>query len=1097
MVSGVGWVMDAPRPFRIVQSASAADRLDAAASFLRELPPYQPVTMVAASRGAADDLARRVALERGATIGLARYSLTQIAARAAATRLTGRGVAPATALGSEAIAARACFDALRDRTLTYFGGVARAPGFPRALAHTLGELRTTGVPVAAVAHAGEGGKDLAWFLAETEQLLIDASVADRTMLLAAAAEAAGDDPSFAAPLLLLDVAVESPAEEAFIKALAARAQGLLATAPAHDDNSVRAYEQMGGTVETMRPRASTDLENLREYLFADAVPPPRELDGSLIFFSAPGEGRESVEIARRVLDEARRGVRFDEMAIFIRAPQHYQGLIEHALERARVPAWFDRGIRRPHPAGRAFLALMACAEEGLSARRFAEYLSLGQLPNAEATSPGGRSDRFWTSSGDEVFAHVGDADDMPGSGVEPDGDGVGDHDLHTLPTPRRWERMLVEAAVIGGGPTRWARRLDGLAAELDARLREVERHDESSPRAGGLRRDLDRLARLRAFALPLIEEMAAWPVSASWGEWLDVLEAIAPRVLRVPAVVIRVLADLRPMGVVGPVTLAEVRAVLSRRLLHVETEPPARRYGRVFVGGPEQARGRAFKVVFLPGLAERMFPQKPRQDPLLPDAAREQMGRRLSTLPERGRRERLLLHLAVGSVTERLYVSYPRLEVAEGRGLVPSFYALDVLRGATGRIPDYETLAQAAAEAGDPALAWPAPREAARAIDDQEHDLSVLRELLDVRPASAVRGHAQYMIRLNPGLRRSVTERWARGERQWTPFDGLVRVVEARTLSALTRHRLGRRAYSLSALQQFASCPYKFLLGAIYRLEPAEQPQPLQRLDPLTKGSLVHRIQAVFLRELDALEVLPVSPSTLDRALVVLEKAIERVADEYREQLAPAIDRVWQDEIAAIARDLRGWVRNVAGDADPWIPRYFELAFGLRPDPQRDPRSVSDPVTIDGRFVLHGAVDLVEEHPRNGELRVTDHKTGKDRTKDNLTIGGGEVLQPVLYSMAVEQVLGKPVSEARLYFCTSAGAYRSRPVRLTPEARRMGVEALEIIDRSIETGFLAASPAEGACAWCDFRPVCGPNEEARVRQRKPEHADLRELRSRP
>ena len=45
-----------------------------------------------------------------------------------------------------------------------------------------------------------------------------------------------------------------------------------------------------------------------------------------------------------------------------------------------VPAWFDRGTRRPHPAGRAFLALLACAAEGLSASRFAEYLSLGQLP---------------------------------------------------------------------------------------------------------------------------------------------------------------------------------------------------------------------------------------------------------------------------------------------------------------------------------------------------------------------------------------------------------------------------------------------------------------------------------------------------------------------------------------------------------------------------------------------------------------------------------------------------------------------------------------------------------------------------------------------
>jgi len=63
------------------------------------------------------------------------------------------------------------------------------------------------------------------------------------------------------------------------------------------------------------------------------------------------------------------------MAVILRAPQTYLGVIEHALDRAGIPAWFHRGTRRPDPAGRA---LLACADEDLSARRFAEYISLGQ-----------------------------------------------------------------------------------------------------------------------------------------------------------------------------------------------------------------------------------------------------------------------------------------------------------------------------------------------------------------------------------------------------------------------------------------------------------------------------------------------------------------------------------------------------------------------------------------------------------------------------------------------------------------------------------------------------------------------------------------------
>ena len=44
-------------------------------------------------------------------------------------------------------------------------------------------------------------------------------------------------------------------------------------------------------------------------------------------------------------------------------------------------------------------------------------------------------------------------------------------------------------------------------------------------------------------------------------------------------------------------------------------------------------------------------------------------------------------------------------------------------------------------------------------------------------------------------------------------------------------------------------------------------------------------------------------------------------------------------------------------------------------------------------------------------------------------------------------------------------------------------------------GFLPAAPAKDACRWCDYRPVCGPYEEQRVR-RKPKDrlADLQRLR---
>jgi ATP-dependent helicase/DNAse subunit B len=316
------------------------------------------------------------------------------------------------------------------------------------------------------------------------------------------------------------------------------------------------------------------------------------------------------------------------------------------------------------------------------------------------------------------------------------------------------------------------------------------------------------------------------------------------------------------------------------------------------------------------------------------------------------------------------------------------------------------------------------------------------------------------------------------------------------TRPLLDTQRLAARPYSLSALQKFASCPYQFLLSAVYRLEPAEEPEPLQKLDPLTRGALFHEVQAEFLRALQARGALPVSEDAVPHALAVLDGIMARVAGKYYEKLAPAIDRVWRDEIAAITKDLRVWVRRLPEAVD-WLPAYFEFSFGLK-DEGRDPRSVPEPVLVDGRFKLRGSVDLVEQRRGGGALRVTDHKTGKNRTTWKTVIGGGGTLQPVLYSLAVEQALGTPVTSGRLFYCTSAGGFTDHEIPINDANRRSGLEALEIVDRAIELGFLPAAPAERACTWCDFRPVCGPHEEKRIRVKPADKlGDLEALRERP
>ena len=225
------------------------------------------------------------------------------------------------------------------------------------------------------------------------------------------------------------------------------------------------------------------------------------------------------------------------------------------------------------------------------------------------------------------------------------------------------------------------------------------------------------------------------------------------------------------MGPVASVPLAEVQNVLQHWLANLQQRPPESRYGCVLVATPEQARGRSFDIVFIPGLAERMFPQKLREDPLLLDKLRRQLSSDLSVLSDRSQQERLLLQIAVGAASRRLYLSYPRLEVAEARARVPSFYALDVARSITGHVPDYEVLAREAELAGASRLAWPAPRDPSEASTMRSTILATVWPLLNTNESRA--GRLAYVMKLNSYLARSLRGRWARWQEKWSEHDGL------------------------------------------------------------------------------------------------------------------------------------------------------------------------------------------------------------------------------------------------------------------------------------------------------------------------------------
>jgi hypothetical protein len=275
---------------------------------------------------------------------------------------------------------------------------------------------------------------------------------------------------------------------------------------------------------------------------------------------------------------------------------------------------------------------------------------------------------------------------------------------------------------------------------------------------------------------------------------------------------------------------------------------------------------------------------------------------------------------------------------------------------------------------------------------------------------------------------------------------------------------------------------------------------PLQHLDPATRGGLFHRVQAEALRELAARGLLPFHPDRREDLLDCVERHLVRVAGELAEELAPALPRVWESEVEEMSADLRGWVQAVLDDDERWTPGWFELGFGLdergHARPRRDPGSAPEPVALAlaGGVRLRGAIDLVETSPDGSEIRVTDHKTGRPLDTKRLSVGQGESLQPLLYALVAEQMLGVPARGGRLFFCTRRGGYQALEARLDPFKRLDLEETLQAIDGSLREAFLPAAPREGACGWCDYRLACGPDEELRLRRKRRDEERLQPLR---
>ena len=789
------------------------------------------------------------------------------------------------------------------------------------------------------------------------------------------------------------------------------------------------------------------FDRLAANLFGDETRVRLEED-SLAVVSAPTESREIYELTREILysrTPARAGgepssVR--ETGMILPAAGKYERLILETFRSLRVPAESGGRARLADlPAGRIFLRMLALKERGYPREEVIRFL-------ADANFTGSRS-----------FLSAPEISD----GLSP------------ASLPSQWE-YLSRGFLFLSGEEAWRASLKGETEEAGRRGDSIRR---------GIARSLSHalevlFKRLGAFPEPALPSVHAARALEAYGEMTDGLRdsgALADSVKAVGA--------LDPiLGDIGADAFREWarKALAGASVRPVDDGNPG---GGVCLLTMLDARGLFFDTVAIPGLAEGVFPSAGGEDLLLPDLLREKVNRALGRkkgdpgagLPPKGARsaeERFLFWTAIQAAARRMILGFSR----GGAGGLPESapspflnHLAAALEGDPGEEVDLAGRIQGRYRAAPPSLDVSVIREMPAGI--LEWDLARML----VPPGEMEKGALGYLDRLYPQFERkrmALAARWKRDA--LTAHDGML--TEPDLLEKIgERGGSARRPVSVTDIETFFRCPYRYALSKIFRVEARVEASPPLEAEPDVRGRLFHDALRLFYEKVIEMKT-GLSHMTPAVRRAILKESVARAFSRSGEEGEALLPLPWRLLQERIRQDLGAFLGLVSEHGGDWLPLETEGSFG---------RAGVPPLEIDlaeagRRIFLSGRYDLLEYRGED-EYRYVDFKSGKRFGKQTPGLEGGTRLQLDLYARQGKQRFGGGARVEGAYaFVSERGGYGVHHVDPdTVEARRGDVDRLlSYFLRAAEEGAFFPTPSRKTCARCDFVPLCGPERIERA-----------------
>lgn len=959
--------------------------------------------------------------------------------------------------GEEALRAARLVPILAEgHALEYFdlGLLRETPGWPEAIASAIADLEGAGFAPDRLPQSSPQWRDLALLWRLLEAAAGPSATAARIYAEAAALLEGGADPSLPLGPTLAAVSGREPAVQIrFLHTLPGATLALFAARPVRERHLERvaalvgpaARDALAGAPLPAAVQSERDL--LVRFLFAspELLAEPKRArstgpDGTVELSEHSGveaEVEAAAEwVAREVLE---RRTPLEEVALLLPAGDPFASLVASRL--ARLP-WKD-GPLPVHVAGG--LPLVGTAG---GARALALLRALGSYLPAEAL-----------------------AALLPAIRIPLDGRG---HLTHGEASTLAWSLGTVGGnAAHREGALAWTERAASRQASLEQAVAELESDPAADERDGWKLRPLLDHVRAARPALDALVAVARLVVDEA------PLSALAPAVVAflerwvldpspgapVHALLASALDGARTDALGSSVRGAAAVDFIEERLLGLRVSTCRFGVPAVYVGTIGGAMGLDFQAVRILSLGEGTLPSPGREDPVLPDHMRREADPLLVPLAE----DRALAQLhafdrVVRGASRSIALSVPRsdLERTEREAsslLIEAGAALGRPDPAgSGTIPSLASLARTSF----------GPARAAAAAFREAHPLSAVAwqdraaQLGEIHPAWRGAGHLELerirSLRSPEGLGPVDGILGERG-----PFPPMPGVDPGRPISA-------------SALERLLGCPLRFLYERILHWEDAGGAPPLRQLDPLSYGSLFHRVMERFYREHGEAFV------ARRESLAHWKRLAREIADDGLSSLlashplvGTAIREKERKRLLADVETFLDYDRNLPLTRFVAVERSFGTPVAVTLDAGGLP------------FHVRGYVDRIDVEGDHALLR--DLKTGRNypRSGDEADPTPVRDVQLGLYGLVARKLAagwGVPLKLQVAYAYARNGeerAFRSDYGELEKAAKGwLALSARLLSERSFPP-----TPAIGDCVYCSFRPVCGatvPGRSAAARE---------------